>query len=406
MAQNENMDELCYENSCKHKGKAGKGPADKIRCCSCMRWHHEDCVKQMEKEKSITGIWNCDKCRVVPSQVCEVLKIVKELQNGIIELTSANTKLQSDMTVVTNDCKYLKGENTKLQTQLQALKDDIKNIQQCNDSEHSSDSTLLAGDSLLRSIDEKKLLNTKVVSISGGNIKDVKEAVSKVDGPFDRVLCLAGTNDCSSDAFDANCLSQQYKELVDVAKEKVRDPKNVSLISLPPCSDKHNFHGRMDSANAVMTATAQEESIGFINNDVHFKLSDGTVNDGYLAPDGLHLNWGGTTRLVNNMKLKLKGTAKGDCTTNKRKSTKQNSRTPAQNQGNKSRTTNGRQYSEVVRSNGNKNTNNANNARKNHYCWYCGEENHSSANCRHGEEITCYTCNEKGHKAKYCYNYH
>ena len=35
-------------------------------------------------------------------------------------------------------------------------------------------------------------------------------------------------------------------------------------------------------------------------------------------------------------------------------------------------------------------------------CWYCGESNHVSKNCRHGDYILCNKCNEYGHKAKHC----
>ena len=36
------------------------------------------------------------------------------------------------------------------------------------------------------------------------------------------------------------------------------------------------------------------------------------------------------------------------------------------------------------------------------YCWFCGEENHISKNCRHGQKIQCSSCMNQGHKAKFC----
>lgn len=35
-------------------------------------------------------------------------------------------------------------------------------------------------------------------------------------------------------------------------------------------------------------------------------------------------------------------------------------------------------------------------------CWFCGEFNHISKNCRHGQKIQCRSCYNLGHKAKYC----
>ncbi len=36
-------------------------------------------------------------------------------------------------------------------------------------------------------------------------------------------------------------------------------------------------------------------------------------------------------------------------------------------------------------------------------CWYCGEENHNSAICRHGRKIRCHACGLLGHKKKSAY---
>jgi NADH pyrophosphatase NudC (nudix superfamily) len=43
-------------------------------------------------------------------------------------------------------------------------------------------------------------------------------------------------------------------------------------------------------------------------------------------------------------------------------------------------------------------------------CWFCGETNHISTNCRHGHQIQCRACGQYGHKEKSChysfpYNY-
>ena len=35
-------------------------------------------------------------------------------------------------------------------------------------------------------------------------------------------------------------------------------------------------------------------------------------------------------------------------------------------------------------------------------CYNCGERNHVTSNCRHGQPIVCATCNRSGHKAKFC----
>jgi ribA/ribD-fused uncharacterized protein len=38
-------------------------------------------------------------------------------------------------------------------------------------------------------------------------------------------------------------------------------------------------------------------------------------------------------------------------------------------------------------------------------CWYCGEFNHISKNCQHGQKVCCNSCLSLGHKAKFCPGY-
>ena len=40
------------------------------------------------------------------------------------------------------------------------------------------------------------------------------------------------------------------------------------------------------------------------------------------------------------------------------------------------------------------------------YCLYCGEANHRSPSCRHGQAILCFSCGHEGHKSRLCHHYH
>ena len=42
---------------------------------------------------------------------------------------------------------------------------------------------------------------------------------------------------------------------------------------------------------------------------------------------------------------------------------------------------------------------------QNQTCWFCGEQNHLSENCKHGYELQCNYCYQYGHKAKFCTSY-
>ena len=63
---------------------------------------------------------------------------------------------------------------------------------------------------------------------------------------------------------------------------------------------------RIESLNAGLKGIASDLGVDFLNNDPIFHLQDGTLNDGYLLADGVHLTHPATNRLVANMQLSLR----------------------------------------------------------------------------------------------------
>ena len=51
---------------------------------------------------------------------------------------------------------------------------------------------------------------------------------------------------------------------------------------------------------------AQDMEVNFVDNDLVFFLRDGSLNEGVLLPDGVHLSPAGTNRLVKSLGLKLR----------------------------------------------------------------------------------------------------
>lgn len=61
-----------------------------------------------------------------------------------------------------------------------------------------------------------------------------------------------------------------------------------------------------------MCALAVEDGAKFIDNEPVFTLKDGSVNDGFLCNDGLHLNDTGTNRLAKTMKIQVQDKYNGN----------------------------------------------------------------------------------------------
>jgi len=63
---------------------------------------------------------------------------------------------------------------------------------------------------------------------------------------------------------------------------------------------------KIESVNASLQILCQEEGVTFVNNTQSFYLADGSVNDGYLLRDGVHLTKSGSDRLAKNLGLILR----------------------------------------------------------------------------------------------------
>ena len=159
------------------------------------------------------------------------------------------------------------------------------------------------------------------------------------------------------------------------------------MSSIPPRQDNLMYQDNVDVANACIASLAEKSGVTFLNNDPSFTLADGSVNDGYLRRDGLHLNFQGAKRLASNLKLNV--------------STGDGKRTSPKTDKKPTRDEKDEQWHRVTRRNTRKD-NQRNTRSRGHGCSNCGEPNHTSRNCRHDNGITCYSCGRYGHKAKYC----
>ncbi len=52
---------------------------DKIRCCGCATWFHEDCVEiELEEDR---GVWPCPECRMTSANVKSLMNSINDLVN-------------------------------------------------------------------------------------------------------------------------------------------------------------------------------------------------------------------------------------------------------------------------------------------------------------------------------------
>lgn len=396
--------------SCKFGGKEKTDGIDLtlIRCCTCMKWYHEECCPAGDHEA--TGIWNCLVCRASPLLIQQLMCAVESVRHELQHLTNEQRKSDEILRQMAKECTTLKEQNAELRLQVEALSRDP-----CNP--RPNEQTLVVGDSLLRDMDADKLNSTTVISKPGGKVKDAIQILKDARGPFKEIIACVGTNDCSSDGFDANELRSQYQELAKCAKSMVSDGKQVTLSSIPPRTDSSEYQANVETMNSQLSALSTDEGVTFAQNDINFKLYDGSINSGHLLSDGLHLNRRGSIKLAQNIKLSIKESANGDPTKKSRLKRKPNSSNASANPsttaadtewtivGPARRRPQSDSYKWQVERNNRREQylHSVPNEQSRFRCWFCGETNHSHENCWHGDVIQCQTCGGSGHKSKFCH---
>ena len=88
----------------------------------------------------------------------------------------------------------------------------------------------------------------------------------------------------------------KVNHLVKVAKQFSQEP--VLLSSICPQTDNSSYQDEVESINAALSSI-ETPGFKFVNNDQTFRLQDGSINDGYLYADGLHLSLSGTEQARN-----------------------------------------------------------------------------------------------------------
>ena len=281
-----------------------------VRCCQCSSWIHADCIA--EKEEYVPGVWSCFRCRLMPLHICQMqtdlsnlMTLVQTLSTSVTSLRDDHQKLSKQLEDREETCNRLLKENSDLHAQIGAL------FQQSSAAQWSGftkpQGTVLLGSSIIRDIDEGKLVNTKCVCIPGGCISDLKSKVTTF--PTSHKLCrlvlVVGGNDCDSRSDERSIpdILSEFKSLMKAAQET---SVSVAVSSVCPRIKPGAVMERISALNAGLKVLCDDLEVEFIDNDPTFHLQDGSINDRYMLPDGVHLTKAATNKLVTNLKLQLR----------------------------------------------------------------------------------------------------
>ena len=271
-----------------------------VQCLLCRKPYHKDCVS--------TTVYVCDACRVMPQQINTMYTLMQNMTQSVSNLLQMCTDLKTENTALRDQAStqldLLRTENSTLRQQITDLaRDNSTAAWQKFPKAHG---TLLLGSSLIRDVDQEKLVSTECVSKSGGKIRD---ALSHLDSlprneTYERVILVTAGNDCdqSDSPVEIKDLVDQYRDLVKAAKSHAN---KVTISSIPPRDRTAEVTARITAMNTELLNLSQELSVEFVDSTPGFFLSDGCLNDGYLL-DGVHFKPAGTHHLVTKLGLKLR----------------------------------------------------------------------------------------------------
>ena len=251
--------------------------------------------------------------------------------------------------------------------------------------------TLIIGDSIINGINPKGLKKyVHCNGISGANVETVHEKISVYNlRNFTNVVIYVGGNDVANGS-QIECVENKYDELLQYIKSANGDI-NITLCMLCPCRDAD-----VRELNDIIKTLGVEYSAHVVETENYF-CTNGNPGMRYYNNDQIHLSKSGIRRLL-------------DCIekSNKRISLVQNyescsynGRTPAKNSENKRQGSAGAQNQ---RQKSKPHVSGGQNRVTNTRCVKCGENNHSTFQCRHKTQIKCHDCGYLGHKQSKCPN--
>ena len=221
-------------------------------------------------------------------------KVEKNIESGNIEkVNGLKNQLQQIRAKKKHDYVRCKESKNKLMNESNVVK--LRGPEADYESRRwPEDTVLIAGDSILHGIDERKLKrNIKVRVFPGSTIEELKIYLTPLlyKKPKTIIIHIA-TNNCKYN--NSMQIKEKYIDLINHIKEITPDSKVVcsSLIQ------------RYDDAKAQMTVNMANKKLKEL--DIDF-IDNSNINESHLGKKGLHLNSHGTGKLALNFVRYIKG---------------------------------------------------------------------------------------------------
>ncbi len=246
------------------------------------------------------GVWPCPEYRQMNSRVKlltgaveELLQVTKDINQ---KLENAEKQRKEDLGEVQGKNDALTGENTQLRQKTAKMSEQIADLTLRSYRQRDQPSTVAVGDNLLQDVSEDLLVDTTVRYRKDAQVADLAEDIRGLSRGYDNIAIITRANDCDrTDPPDAATIVQSYGQLIDHAKDKA---KTVTVSSIPPRLTTKDTREKISAINAGLLTLCKEKGTTFVDNDQYFVFPDGTINEGFLTADGVHVASSGVNKIA------------------------------------------------------------------------------------------------------------
>ena len=323
-------------------------------------------------------------------------------------LEKANLDLVKLLAAKTADCDELAKPNRDLITD---KKSEPQRGSARPDQQATDKRTLVLGSSIIAGLDPQNMneTSTKVKSIRGGHISDVRRHCQSIIGRHSDLVLVIDGNDCRGKV-DVDELLNDYDDLIDVAVSKTISNKSVKISSVCLREDSYTLE-RIDAFNAGLSVLCRDKGCTFIDNDGNFRTRDGSISACVLSDDGVHLTKAGSDLLSRNLGLgvRIPESKPRPALTHNKTNARHSQQRAASGRGMKKREyapeprkPHLQQTREPQRNLNQHPISRPNNSDEQPLCDFCGVFGHLSVRCRFRFNVTCHRCQLKGHDANRC----
>ncbi len=209
--QQQTMSDICNASDCEKRETNNNNG----QCLMCHKIYHYECVNVKTATRSgANTTFVCTSCcqtvqelHNIKAQIQPISKLAHELREFHKEHVRLITEMQEKLHEKESENADLRSRVATLTVELQASKWGIFT---------KKPSDIVLSDSILGDVDQSKLVNTKMVSLSGGRVHTLQDELKKPEyhgAKYNNLTFMAGTNDLqdvNGDAEKVTTIIEKY----------------------------------------------------------------------------------------------------------------------------------------------------------------------------------------------------